>query len=102
MVVLRGLVDFLVCSENRGSRSSRFDDHLERGNNLCNLNAHHKESDQPCAPCTPQPFLFVKLIIDTKLRLICLLASIVLNWLVTYLFDSFGRLNRLCELKHLA
>ena len=44
---------------------------------------------------------FVGLIIDaTRLRLsaFSLLVSAVLNWSVTHLFDSLGRLNRLREL----
>ena len=53
------------------------------------------------ASCTAA-ILVVSFIIDTKLRLICLLASAVLNWSVTHLFASLGRPNRLRELKHLA
>ena len=53
------------------------------------------------ALCTAT-ILVVSLIINTKLKLICLVASAVFNWLVTHLLDSFERLNRLFELKHLA
>ena len=99
-MVLGDPVDFLVCFGS--SRSRRLDVHPERGNSLRNLNAHRRESGQPRAPRAPQPFLFVRLIIDIKLRLICLFASTVLNWLVMHLFDSLGRPSRLRELKHLA
>ena len=46
--------------------------------------------------------LDINLIINIKLRLVCFFASAILNWLVTYLFDSFGRPHILYELKHLA
>ena len=49
------------------------------------------------ALCTAAIFI-VSLIIITKLRLICLLASAVLNWSVMHLFDSLSRRNRLYEL----
>ena len=52
------------------------------------------------ASCTAA-ILVIGLIIDTKLKLICFFASVVLNWLFTHLFNVFGSLNRLCELKHL-
>ena len=57
LVVLGDFLD-LVCSCSRGSRSRRLDIHPEKGNSLCRLNAHCRESGQPHAPRTPQPSLF--------------------------------------------
>ena len=44
-MVLGEPVDFLVCSESRGSRICRLNIHPERCNSLCKLNAHCKEND---------------------------------------------------------
>ena len=44
-MVLGDPVD-LFCSRNRGSGSRRLDIYLERGNSLCSLNAHCRESDR--------------------------------------------------------
>ena len=101
LVVLKDFVD-LVCSRNKGSEFHRLDVYPERGNSLWNLNAHWIKSGQPHAPHGSQLFLFVRLIINIKLRLIFLLACTVLNWLVIHLFDSLGRSNKLRKLKHLA
>ena len=85
LVVLGDPVD-LVCFQNRGNRSNRFDVYPKRGNNLCRLNAYSKKSDQPCAP---QPFLFTGLIIDAN-KLIFFLASAISSWLTVLLFNNFN------------
>ena len=83
------------------ARPCRLDVHQKKGNSLCRFNTHCKKSNlvHRSHSC------FVGLIINaTRLRLsfFSLLASVVLNWSVTHLFDSLGRPNRLRELKHLA
>ena len=104
-MVLGDPVDFLVCSGSRGSRSCRLDVYPERGNSLHKLNAHCRESDlvhqKEDNLVHHSHSCFARLIIDAD-RLICLLASAILNWLVTHLFNSLGRPNRLREMKHLA
>ena len=102
---------------SRGSGTRRIDVHPERGNSLCRLNAHRRESGlmhrregnlvhrRDSGLVHRRHSRFAGLIIDaTRLRLssFSLLVSAVLNWSVTHLFDSLGRPDRLCELKHLA
>ena len=105
-MVLENPVDFLVCAES--GRSRRLDVHLERGNSLCRLNAHRRESglmhqreSKLVHYVHRSHSYFAKLIIDaTRLRFssFSLLISGVLNWSVAHLFDSLDRPNRLREL----
>ena len=87
------------------ARPSRLDVHQERGNSLCRFNAHRRKSglvhQKEGNLVHRSHSRFARLIIDAD-RLICLLASTILNWSVTHLFNSLGRPNRLRELKHLA
>ena len=94
------------CNVLGGSaRPCRLDVYQERGNSLRRFNAHRKKSglvhQREGNLVHRSHSRFTGLIIDAD-RLICLLASAILNWSVTHLFNSLGRPNRLCELKLLA
>ena len=101
----------LVCSRSRGSKSRRLDVHLKRGNSLYNLSAHCRESDRVSSMRTAERvtlytaailvFRFGKRCKQAQTQFFGLLASAVLNWLVTHLLDRLDRLSRLRELKHL-
>ena len=82
----------------RGSaRPCRLDVHQKRGNSLCRFNAHCKKNNFVHRSHSR----FAGLIINAsrlKLSFFSLFVSVVLNWLITHLFDSFGRRNRLREL----
>ena len=83
---------------SRGSRSRRLDIYPERGNSLYKLNAHCRESGQPCAPCIPQPSLFAGLIIDAnrlKLNSWAFLLAPFCNWLPALLFNDLDGLRKL-------
>ena len=97
LVILGDSVD-LVYSQNRDSGSCRLDIHPERGNSLCNLNAHYRKSGLVYQKkgnfIHRSHSRFAGLIIDAD-KLIYLFASTILNWLVTHLFNSLSRPKKL-------
>ena len=97
LVVLKDSVN-LVCSCSRGSMSRSLDIHPERGNSLCRLNAHCKESGQPYAPRAPQPSLFAELIMNAntlRLNSLAFFLAPIYSCLLALLFND---LDELCEL----
>ena len=83
------------------ARPCRLDVYQERSNSLCRFNAHRRKSNLVHRSHSR----LAGLIIDAtrlKIGFFSLLVSAVLNWSVTHSFDSLSRLNRLCELEHLA
>ena len=115
LVVLRDSVD-LVCFCSRGGRSRGLDVHPKTGNSLvgsvyttdrANLVSSMRIAGKVVS-CTPEKVascttaILVCRFNNRCRQLICLFASAILNWSVMHLFQSFGKPNRLCELKYLA